>query len=78
MSELLKEANKALESLLDQRDALTARVAELEGALKFYADKNSWRSPTIYMCGHRGKAQVDIDGGERARAALAKKPPDAL
>lgn len=45
-------------------DALSARLAKLEAALRFYAE------PSGYLPGARAVSVVSMDGGERARAAL--------
>ena len=47
-----------------ERDALSARVAKLEAALRFYAE------PSGYLPGARAVSVVSMDGGARARAAL--------
>jgi hypothetical protein len=51
------------EEAADEIAHLTARVAELEGTLRFYADSASWISPF-------GATAAVYDGGNRARAAL--------
>ena len=61
-------------SLRDEIVRLRARVAELEEALKFYAWSHSWKSTSVYMCGHNSDSRATIDGGAKARAALEVKP----
>ena len=61
-------------SLRDEIVRLRARVAELEEALKFYAWSHSWKSTSVYMCGHNSDSRAIIDGGAKARAALEVKP----
>jgi hypothetical protein len=41
-------------------------------ALKFYAAERNWQSASIYMCGHSGYTNAQIDGGNKARVALEK------
>ena len=60
--------------LADENARLRARVAELEEALKFYAWSHSWKSTSVYMCGHNSDSRATIDGGAKARAALEVKP----
>ena len=61
-------------SLRDEIVRLRSRVAELEEALKFYAWSHSWKSTSVYMCGHNSDSRATIDGGAKARAALEVKP----
>jgi hypothetical protein len=75
--------SKSIQKLVDldfkdirnQKDAkiekLQAYIEELEKALEFYADKDTWtwaRNPPKYEV-----AKSVFDGRERARAALAKR-----
>ena len=50
--------------------ALSARVARLEAALRFYADRDNW----IYGEDMDGQTFAVEDCGEKARAALEDKP----
>lgn len=59
---------------LAQTKADAARIAALEGALRFYARPQSWRSSGVYMSGRSQATAAEIDGGERARAALETTP----
>lgn len=53
-----------------------SRVKVLEEALEWYAREFSWRSSTVYMCGHSGPSSAEIDRGQRARTALGNKETD--
>ena len=64
----------ALPTLLAQSKADAARIAALEEALRFYARPQSWRSSGVYMSGRSQATAAEIDGGERARAALETTP----
>lgn len=57
-----------------QSKADAARIAALEDALRFYARPQSWRSSGVYMSGRSQATAAEIDGGERARAALETTP----
>lgn len=57
-----------------QSKADAARIAALEEALRFYARPQSWRSSGVYMSGRSQATAAEIDGGERARAALETTP----
>lgn len=57
-----------------QSKADAARIAALEEALRFYARPQSWRSCGVYMSGRSQATAAEIDGGERARAALEQTP----
>ncbi len=83
----LKRVVELLESKYIDIDVLQSRVSELEAALEFYANPDSWESTTIDStrdgCGCSdfsimkfayGSAPMQI-GGRRAREAL--KPSDA-
>ena len=59
-----------LSALRASRDALSARVARLEAALRFYADRDNW----IYGEDMDGQTFAVEDCGEKARAALEDKP----
>lgn len=73
-----------------ERDAALARVVQLEGALRFYADVNNWFLEKTYTGASqiciRGNDRSDVDqgdevytcGGKRARAALSQSPSEAL
>jgi len=50
--------------------AMTAENARLREALTFYADRHSWRSVTVPMCGCVGESSATNDSGERARRSL--------
>ena len=56
------------------REVYAARIAALEEALRFYARPQSWRSCGVYMSGRNQATAAEIDGGERARAALEQTP----
>lgn len=45
-------------------------VERRRSALEFYANNYSWRSSTVYMCGHSGASSAELDRGNKARAAL--------
>lgn len=45
----------------------------LREALRFYAREANYRGMTMYMSGKRGKTAIEIDGGQRARAALQEQ-----
>jgi hypothetical protein len=62
-----------MEEGADEITRLRARVAELEETLKFYAWSYSWKSTSVYMCGHNGDSRATIDGGAKARAVLEIK-----
>jgi len=74
----------------EQRDAALARVVELEGALRFYADFNNWFLEKTYTGASqiciRGNDMSDVDqgdevytcGGRRAREVLLQSPSEAL
>ena len=62
-------------NLREENECLRARVAELENALKFYAWSHSWKSTSVYMCGHNSDSRATIDGGAKARAALKEAKP---
>ena len=81
MSDRLRNSEDAWAQVADELDdanekisALRSRVAELEGALAFYAEPLRWKSTSLYMCGHRSPAPILTDEGHRARAALTKEP----
>lgn len=57
-----------------QAKADAARIEALEEALRFYARPQSWRSSGVYMSGRSQATAAEIDGGERARAALETTP----
>jgi hypothetical protein len=61
-------------NLREENERLRARVAELEETLKFYVWSHSWKSTSVYMCGHNSDSRATIDGGAKARAALEVKP----
>lgn len=55
----------------DEHKALTARVKELEAALEWYADSAHYRTRVDpYGDGRNYPAMVQLDYGEKARAAL--------
>jgi hypothetical protein len=69
----MNEAQKAAAFLVTAEKAhtitaLTARVEELEGALRFYADGSNWANPF-------GMSSILHDGGKVARAALSASQP---
>ena len=72
---------RALFHLTDaDRDRILALEAEnksLRDALGFYAREYSWRSSTVYACGHSGKSSAEIDRGQKARATLTTGDSDA-
>ena len=81
MSDRLRNSEDAWAQVADELDdanekisALRSRVAELEGALAFYAEPLRWKSTSLYICGHRSPAPILTDEGHRARAALTKEP----
>ena len=51
-------------------EALEADNARLREALQFYARENSWKSCGMYMSGRPNPSSAEIDGGNKARAAL--------
>lgn len=50
-----------------------AREAALRKALEWYAIPSHYISSSAYMGGGQGPTPADIDGGQRAHAALAMK-----
>ena len=50
---------------------LTRRVEELEGVLRWYADKHNYHTYGENICDK--DLLIELDEGERARAALAAK-----
>ena len=42
-------------------------LKEAEGTMRFYAREYSWRSDSVYMCGHSGSTSASRDAGKRAR-----------
>ena len=69
------EALKEFYAAVDRIEAKDARIAELEAALRFYADKNSWVNSVPL-----GHPQIDgmtslaeLDKGRKARATLEGK-----
>jgi hypothetical protein len=57
-----------VQELCNEITRLTARVAELEGALRFYANGENWSNPF-------GMSSIIYDGGKIARAALSQPAP---
>lgn len=55
--------------------ALAERVKVLEETLAFYAREQSWKSSGVYMSGKSQATAAALDGGHRARAALAGETP---
>ena len=55
----------------EQIATLTRRVEELEGALRWYADKHNYHTYGENICDK--DLLIELDEGERARAALAAK-----
>lgn len=84
MMELRDVEIRKLSKMTNERDAALARVARLEGALRFYADVNNWFLEKTYTGASqiciRGNDRSDVDqgdevytcGGKRARAALSQ------
>ena len=72
--ERLEALSAAVPALLAQSKADAARIAALEEALRFYARPQSWRSSGVYMSGRSQATAAEIDGGDRARAALETTP----
>lgn len=75
--EVRRRANEALTNAGEPMsevtyDALRKRIAELEAALRFYADKNSWVNSV--SLGHPQidgmTSLVELDKGSKALAAL--------
>ena len=60
---------------LEQERATEAerKLAEAVEVIEFYAKTHTWRSSTVYMCGHSGRTRAESDGGNRARAFLSKE-----
>jgi hypothetical protein len=65
-------------TLRAERDALAARVERLEGALRFYADKEAWTQPPVrtrdglLTVEYENQAsKMQRDRGAIARAALS-------
>lgn len=71
---IVEAHERAVEHLFAQSKADAARIAALEEALRFYARPQSWRSSGVYMSGRSQATAAEIDGGERARAALETTP----
>lgn len=65
---------EAQERIAGLRAALAELKAENErfsAALRFYSNTDTYRTATVYMCGHGGERLIDYDKGKKARAALA-------
>lgn len=89
MMELRDVEIRKLSKMTNERDAALARVARLEGALRFYADVNNWFLEKTYTGASqiciRGNDRSDVDqgaevytcGGKRAREALSQSPSEA-
>lgn len=61
-------------AMADTIDRLTARVAELKAALEWYADSAHYRTRVDpYGDGRNYPAMVQLDYGEKARAALEER-----
>lgn len=54
----------------DENERLRDRVVVLEEVVRFYADIHTWKSASVFMCGHDGNSRATIDRGEKARGAL--------
>ena len=58
----------------EQMDALEAQVKQLRAACEFYADEGNYENDTLYINGKEipNSSYCKIDGGDIARAAIAK------
>lgn len=56
---------------LPLRFAVLLLLAEALEALAFYADRDNWRVPGTYRCGHGFPSPAEIDRGNKAGAVLA-------
>lgn len=56
-----------------ERDALRERVARLEAALSWYADKRNYVVPLNDVTGELDPCIAELDGGERARHVLGEE-----
>ena len=54
----------------DQHQVDAERIEHLREALAFYARENSWKSCGMYRRVRPNPSPADIDGGNKARAAL--------
>jgi hypothetical protein len=60
----------------DTITALEARVKELEGVLKWYADKGNYKRRSYPNEDRFYPALIEYDEGEKARAALSQPAPN--
>lgn len=73
-----EEAYRLGAAFADER--AKARIAQLEGALEFYADESGWNQPPVQTVNHEifGKAyqnqasKIQMDRGKIARQALTR------
>lgn len=68
-TEVLEQA-RLLGMGAERETKLRARNAVLEEVVRFYADIHTWKSASVFMCGHDGNSRATIDRGEKARGAL--------
>jgi chromosome segregation ATPase len=68
-TEVLEQA-RLLDMGAEREAKLRARNAVLEEVVRFYADIHTWKSASVFMCGHDGNSRATIDRGEKARGAL--------
>ena len=71
--ELLAESNHREARAAVRATEAERKLAEAVKVIEFYASSHTWRSSTVYMCGHSGKTRADSDGGQRARTFLSKE-----
>ena len=69
-AELHEAAMAELRTERDENERLRDRVVVLEEVVRFYADIHTWKSASVFMCGHDGNSRATIDRGEKARGAL--------
>jgi FtsZ-binding cell division protein ZapB len=72
VEELERARGQLATDLITERDALAARVAELEGVLKWYADKGNYKRRSYPNEDCFYPALIEYDEGEKARAALSQ------
>jgi hypothetical protein len=70
--EIIRDLERQVQSLADQRDDLCAERARLREELAWYGEQ-ARLCRLIHSEGDAGRAALDADGGKRARAALDHK-----
>ena len=62
--------DEIIAGLIAENTDLRTRGTLLEEVVRFYADVHTWKSASVFMCGHDGNSRATIDRGEKARGAL--------